>query len=464
MLKIIGGVLAGLLAALPAVAQQLVQAGAPAARAGIAAAVSGEVKLAAVPGLREVARDVVSGDPVYLGDKVTTGAAGRLQIMLPDETVFTLGPNAALVIDKFVYDPATSAGKVSATVLQGTFRFVTGKVARREPSDMEVKLPVGSIGVRGTSVAGETDGTRATIVLLGPGPANDGGDRQGRILVSGVGATGAATTVEVSRPGFGTEITAANVPPSPAVRIDPVRLNAITAPLAGTAPKPAAAPNAPPAPASGSRSAQAPAAAAQPVSTGPSVVQQSGSGPAAGNLVKVAQISQVAASSGQPLTLPPPIARPIVRDGQTTFEDLRLINLSSASFVANNIALTAEHGSGSGTVNYLLVVDFRSYRATTSLNGTFTLNGVGGTIAYTSPGGNDFGNKSGPIGGANGNGNTGPLSGFTGGTFSGTLKDTPFNTGGKVAAFTDVSITIRDNTGADCASSNCISGRAKAPR
>src|SRR5687767_10798383 len=86
-------------------AQQLAQAAAGAARAGVAAAVRGEVKLAAVPGLREVGKDVASGDPIFLGDQVTTGVEGRLQIMLADETVFTIGPNAAMTIDTFVYDP-----------------------------------------------------------------------------------------------------------------------------------------------------------------------------------------------------------------------------------------------------------------------------------------------------------------------------------------------------------------------
>jgi hypothetical protein len=357
---------------------------------------------------------------------------------------------------------------VSATVLQGTFRFVTGKVARREPSDMEVKLPVGSIGVRGTSVAGETDGTRATIVLLGPGPANDGGDRQGRILVSGVGATGAATTVEVSRPGFGTEITAANLPPSPAVRIDPVRLNAITAPLAGTAPKPAAAAQSQSGQGQGqsqgqsqnqSQTAQQPAAAAQPVATGPSVVQQSGSGPATGNLVKVAQISQVAVSSGQPVTLPPPIPRPEVRDGQTTFEDLKLINVSSATFAASGIVLTAERGTGSGSFNYSLAVNFGARTTHTELSATYNLGGVtGATLNYSDN--STFANKTGPISNQNPQTLTGLSTGF------GTMVDFPRNVNGKVAAVVDMKVNIFDNVGGTgcAASANCISGARLIPR
>ena len=357
----------------PAEAQLLAQASAGAARAGVAAAVRGDVKLAAVPGVREIGKDVASGDPIFLGDQVTTGSEGRLQIMLADETVFTIGPNAAMIIDNFVYDPATNAGKVTASVLKGTFRFVTGKVAKREPSDMEVKLPVGSIGVRGTSVAGEVDGTRATIVLLGPGPDTNTGERVGRILVTGTGPAGAATTVEIVRPGFGTEITGANVPPSAAARIDPGRIAAITSPLAGTAPRPAAPPTAP-AQAGGQQQAQPqaqsqqpgpvqPQAQAQPGSTGAPVAgTASGSGPsllaqsgaqAAGGLGHIhtvgvlaplgQQAVKVAATAAQ---TPPPLGT------ETTFEQLRSINSGTATFTSQVVNLTGGPGTASYTINY----------------------------------------------------------------------------------------------------------------
>ena len=102
-------------------------------RIGAAAAVHGLVQ-AAAPGA--VGRVISSGKPVYLNDHVTTDADGRLQVMLLDETIFTLGPNSDMVLDEFVYDPATSAGKVTARVAKGVFRFVTGKVARQAPANM----------------------------------------------------------------------------------------------------------------------------------------------------------------------------------------------------------------------------------------------------------------------------------------------------------------------------------------
>ncbi|MBI5882485.1 MAG: FecR domain-containing protein, partial [Elusimicrobia bacterium] len=121
-------------------------------RIGAAAAVRGTVS-AVAPG-QTVGRIMSSGKEVYLRDAVTTDAQGRMQVMLLDETVFTIGPNSSLVLDEFVYDPGTGAGKMTARVTKGVFRFVTGKIARETPSNMRVKLPVGVIGIRGTIVMG----------------------------------------------------------------------------------------------------------------------------------------------------------------------------------------------------------------------------------------------------------------------------------------------------------------------
>jgi hypothetical protein len=486
-------------------AAELAQATPAAARAGVAAAVRGEVQLVSVPGGREIGKAVASGDPIFLGDRITTGSEGRLQIMLLDETVFTIGPNAAMVIDQFVYDPQTSAGKVTATVLKGTFRFVTGKVAKREPSDMEVKLPVGSIGVRGTSVAGETDGTRATVVLLGPGPQNDASERVGRVLVNGVGPNGSTTTVEVVRPGFATDIAGANQPPSPPVRLDPARLAALTAPLAGTAPRPPG----PPAPAqaqqgssgqsqqqsaptgqaadqSGNQTNSTPAASApgagapppslgaagQAIGTGPSPVAQSGAG-LAGGFTGIGSIDQVANpknSKGRPDAQAAPDTKfladvsqtaPGVPDGIPTREQLRTLG-GTATVTVNGISLTPVNGAGSGTVNYHLSIDFGSRTTQSTLNGTYNLNGAGSTINFTDNGGNGFGNGTGQIDVSPSvltNANAGLQAGHTG-----SLTEIPRNLNGKIAAILDIKLNIFD--GATCqTSTNCVSGsRSNVPR
>jgi len=116
--------------------------------AGVSAAVTGEITLSKVTG--EVGILVESGMPVYLGDRIITSANAGMQVLLLDETVFTIGPNSDVAIDEFVYDPATGDGRIVADMAKGVMRFVTGKIPLNNPSSMDVNLPVGSIGIRGT--------------------------------------------------------------------------------------------------------------------------------------------------------------------------------------------------------------------------------------------------------------------------------------------------------------------------
>ena len=116
--------------------------------AGVSAAVTGDVTMAKATG--EIGVLVESGMPVYLGDRITTTSRSGMQILLLDETVFTIGPNSDIAIDAFVYDPATGDGRIVADMARGVMRFVTGKIPLNNPSSMDINLPVGSIGIRGT--------------------------------------------------------------------------------------------------------------------------------------------------------------------------------------------------------------------------------------------------------------------------------------------------------------------------
>lgn len=148
---------------------------------GVAASVQGTVR---VTGKN---RGIVkSGMEVFLNDRVITGNNGSLQVLLLDETVFTLGPNSDMVLDEFVYDPGTASGKVSAKIVKGVFRFITGKIATKNPSNMNVKIQAGNIGIRGTIVAGRTGPDGSTVILAGPGAKNNAGERPGAIYVSGI--------------------------------------------------------------------------------------------------------------------------------------------------------------------------------------------------------------------------------------------------------------------------------------
>ncbi len=156
-----------------------------------------------------IGRQVRSGEAIFIGDRIRSGNAAAMQVVLLDETVFTIGADSDITVDEFVYNPATGAGTLTASVGRGAFRFVTGKIAQVRPESMTVKTPIATIGVRGTMMSGFTTATRSAIFLNGPGAESNAAERRGSALItmtdgSGEGGlltrTGWQATAEIGRP------------------------------------------------------------------------------------------------------------------------------------------------------------------------------------------------------------------------------------------------------------------------
>ena len=175
---------------------------------GVTAALRGEVVRVASADKTTPLGVLSSGSVIYLGDEIKVAKDGRLQVLLLDETVFTLGSGAEMTIDKFVYNPNKGAGELVSNITKGAFRFISGKVAKQNKDAMKVKIPSGIIGVRGTQVAGEirNDGS-SSIILVGPGLNNLG------VATGAITLTNNQGSVEISRPGYMTTISQ-NTPPS----------------------------------------------------------------------------------------------------------------------------------------------------------------------------------------------------------------------------------------------------------
>ena len=140
-----------------------------------------------------------------------------MQVLLLDETVFTLGAGAAMTIDKFVYDP-NQTHELAANIKKGAFRFVSGKVAKAGKDAMKVSVPGATIAVRGTQVAGLiNDEGISNIILLGPGP-NSFGATPGAITVfNDLGS------VDILRGGYGLQAVPQE-PPGQIQQADPALL------------------------------------------------------------------------------------------------------------------------------------------------------------------------------------------------------------------------------------------------
>ncbi len=98
---------------------------------------------------------ITNGTPIYQGDIVQTDAEGAVNIVFIDETSMAISANARLAIDQYSYDPSTESGTTNFSVLRGLFVFTSGLIGRDDPDDVKIDTPVGSIGIRGTIIAGE---------------------------------------------------------------------------------------------------------------------------------------------------------------------------------------------------------------------------------------------------------------------------------------------------------------------
>jgi hypothetical protein len=75
--------------------------------------------------------------------------------------------NSRLVIDDFVYDPKSKAGKLGAKIALGTVRYASGQIAKNSPQNVALNTPTATITVRGTDFTASVDEVgQSTIILL----------------------------------------------------------------------------------------------------------------------------------------------------------------------------------------------------------------------------------------------------------------------------------------------------------
>ncbi len=207
-----------------------------------------------------------AGDVVYKGDVIITKGDGAVGIVFADSSTFALGKSGRMVIDDLVYDPGQQAGHSSLAVIKGAFSFASGQVAKTAPDASTLKTPVMTIGIRGTSGAGEANdvGQPNTIVLLT--------DPDGTVGQISVGTNGGTQTI--STPSLQVSVFSPFAPPPPPVLLSANQVQSLygsalgfqpTAPTNGIAPTqvvPGFVPSAPPppqgAPGPGGSNGQAP--------------------------------------------------------------------------------------------------------------------------------------------------------------------------------------------------------------
>lgn len=106
------------------------------------------------------------GTLAHMNDELRTGASARLQVSFRDSTELTLGENATVVVDRFVYDPDAGTGEVVLKTGVAALRMATGKISELRNKKITVTTPFATIGVRGTDFWwGPIDGHFGVLLL-----------------------------------------------------------------------------------------------------------------------------------------------------------------------------------------------------------------------------------------------------------------------------------------------------------
>jgi hypothetical protein len=90
------------------------------------------------------------GMVLQTADVLRTGLDGSVGITMRDNTLLSAGPNSILALQRFDFDPATSAGRFDAQLQRGTLAVVSGRIAKQSSQAMTVRTPSAVLGVRGT--------------------------------------------------------------------------------------------------------------------------------------------------------------------------------------------------------------------------------------------------------------------------------------------------------------------------
>ncbi|MFZ5782109.1 MAG: FecR family protein [Pseudomonadota bacterium] len=114
------------------------------ARVGVTSATDGD-PLGKPP--TEAERVLRIGVDVQANELITTAANDRAHLVFLDGSSLTVGPNAQLVIDKFVFDPTSKTGELAINASRGVLRLVGGKISKTSP--IVITTPSSTIGIRG---------------------------------------------------------------------------------------------------------------------------------------------------------------------------------------------------------------------------------------------------------------------------------------------------------------------------
>ena len=141
-------------------------------------------------------RTLAVGSDILQGDVVSTGIGGRVKLRMIDDTEFSLGERSLFIVEEFLM--STQQSSALTNLVTGAVAVVTGQIAKLQGNPFQLRTPVATLGVRGTTFwGGQLDGNFQFALLDGPA-----------LIVEN-----AAGTVEITTVGQGTLVSGPNAAP-----------------------------------------------------------------------------------------------------------------------------------------------------------------------------------------------------------------------------------------------------------
>ena len=159
------------------------------------------------------------GTGVEMNDAIKT-AQGKVGITFEDDTRVQVNENSKLVIDDFVYDPKSKAGKLGAKIALGTVRYASGQIAKNSPQNVALSTPSATVAVRGTDFTASVDELGESTIILLPSCPNDRPTRTVKDIESNcktgsIEVSNDVGTVILNQPFQVTKVQSRSQPPTP---------------------------------------------------------------------------------------------------------------------------------------------------------------------------------------------------------------------------------------------------------
>jgi hypothetical protein len=157
------------------------------------------------------------GSNIARNERIATSADGLTQVLFNDGSNLSIGANAEITIDEYVYNPDQGTGRMAVSLTRGVFQLAGGRILSTSP--VNITTPTGTIGIRGAVglFSAGADGAMTAAMVYGK-----------EMTVSG--QSGPPQTV--TQPNFAITVPGPGLPASPPVFLTTQLLTALSGALA----------------------------------------------------------------------------------------------------------------------------------------------------------------------------------------------------------------------------------------